>query len=80
MIAERFPGIALLPDEDKMILMAELWQDVMEKPLVAIRLTRHSNGLYRNDALLLDFGEHAIVVELVKEGEGLEARYLVLDA
>ena len=57
-----------------------LWQDVMEKPLVAIRLTRHSNGLYRNDALLLDFGEHAIVVELVKEGEGLEARYLVLDA
>ena len=30
MIAERFPGIALLPDEDKMILMAELWQDVMD--------------------------------------------------
>ncbi|MGV3664418.1 MAG: addiction module protein [Prosthecobacter sp.] len=30
MIAERFPGIAQLPDEDKMTLMAELWQDVMD--------------------------------------------------
>jgi hypothetical protein len=30
MIAERFPEIALLPDEDKMTLMAELWQDVMD--------------------------------------------------
>ena len=30
MIAERFPGLAQLPDEDKMTLMAELWKDVMD--------------------------------------------------
>jgi hypothetical protein len=26
---ERFPEISQLPDEDKLTLMAELWQDVM---------------------------------------------------
>jgi putative addiction module component (TIGR02574 family) len=30
MIAERFPELALLPDEDKLTLMAELWQDVTD--------------------------------------------------
>ena len=30
MIAERFPGLAQLPDEDKMTLMMELWKDVMD--------------------------------------------------
>ncbi|MCF7786258.1 MAG: addiction module protein [Prosthecobacter sp.] len=30
MIVERFPGLAQLPDEDKMTLMAELWKDVMD--------------------------------------------------
>lgn len=30
MIAERFPEIAQLPDEDKLTLMAELWQDGTE--------------------------------------------------
>ncbi len=40
MIAERFPGITQLPDEDKLTLMAELWQDVMhddaaENPVLA---------------------------------------------
>ena len=30
MIAERFPEIAQLPDEDKLTLMAELWQDVTD--------------------------------------------------
>lgn len=30
MIAERFPEIAHLPDEDKLTLMAELWQDVTD--------------------------------------------------
>ena len=29
MIVERFAGLAQLPDEDKMTLMAELWKDVM---------------------------------------------------
>jgi hypothetical protein len=33
MIAERFPGLAQLPDEDKMTLMAELWKDVMDDTL-----------------------------------------------
>ena len=30
MITERFPGITQLPDEDKLTLMAELWQDVVD--------------------------------------------------
>lgn len=30
MIAERFPEIAQLPDEDKLSLMTELWQDVTD--------------------------------------------------
>ncbi|OYW78027.1 MAG: hypothetical protein B7Z37_01430 [Verrucomicrobia bacterium 12-59-8] len=30
MIAERFPGLAPLPDEDKMTLMVKLWKDVMD--------------------------------------------------
>lgn len=30
MIAERFPEIAHLPDEDKLTLMTELWQDVTD--------------------------------------------------
>jgi hypothetical protein len=30
MIAERFPDIKCLPDEDKLTLMAELWQDVVD--------------------------------------------------
>jgi|688.fasta_scaffold1049671_2 hypothetical protein len=30
MIAERYPEIAQLPDEDKLTLMVELWQDVMD--------------------------------------------------
>lgn len=30
MIAKRFPEIAQLPDEDKLTLIAELWQDVTD--------------------------------------------------
>ena len=30
MIAERYPELAQLPDEDKLTLMVELWQDVMD--------------------------------------------------
>lgn len=30
MTAERFPEIAQLPDENKLTLMAELWQDVTD--------------------------------------------------
>jgi hypothetical protein len=49
-----------------------IWQGSMGQELTAIRLSKHNTGLYRNDALLLDFGKQAIVVELVREGEGLE--------
>lgn len=30
MIAERFPGLVELSDDDKFTLMAELWQDVTD--------------------------------------------------
>jgi hypothetical protein len=31
MIAERFPELTRLPDEDKLTLMAELWHDVVDE-------------------------------------------------
>ena len=50
------------------------WPGMIGKPLQAIQLSRHESGLYRNDALLLDFSSAGVVVELSEEGEGLEIR------
>jgi hypothetical protein len=47
-----------------------LWRDVIGANLEEIRLARHENGLYHNDALLLDFGETQILLEL-SEKDGL---------
>jgi len=47
-----------------------LWRDVVGATLQEIRLSRHESGLYHNDALLLDFGEKQILLEL-GEKEGL---------
>lgn len=33
-----------------------LWQPAVDQPLQAIRLSKNDDGLYHNDALLLDFG------------------------
>lgn len=41
-----------------------LWRDVVGKSLQEILLARHESGLYRNDALLFDFGEQQILLEL----------------
>ncbi len=48
-----------------------LWSDVLGQPLQAVRLTRHESGLYLNDALVFDFGEKQILVQLSPK-EGLE--------
>jgi hypothetical protein len=49
-----------------------LWNDVIGSTLVGIRLSRQEeNGLYSNDAMLLDFGEKQIMLEL-SEKDGLE--------
>jgi hypothetical protein len=48
-----------------------LWAGALGQALQGIRLSRHENGLYRNDALLLDFGEKRILLRL-GEREGLE--------
>lgn len=46
-----------------------MWQAVVGKPLEAIQLSRNEDGLYLNDALLLDFGAQQILVRLAaKEG------------
>ncbi len=50
------------------------WPQFLGKPLHSIQLSRHENGLYRNDALLLDFGTAGVVVELLEDGEGLQVR------
>ena len=49
-----------------------LWQPAVGRHLTAIRLSKNEQGLYSNDALLLDFGEPRILVHLnPKEGLGL---------
>lgn len=49
-----------------------IWRDVLGMPLQNIQLSRHEGtGLYRNDALLLDFGAKQILIEL-SEKDGLE--------
>ena len=46
-----------------------MWAPAVGQKLEAIRLTRTEEGLYLNDALLLDFGEHSVLVRLsLKEG------------
>lgn len=46
-----------------------IWQGAVGNILEAIQLSRHENGLYRNDALLLDFGPKKILLRLsVKDG------------
>lgn len=47
-----------------------LWREVVGASLQEIRLARHDSGLYHNDAVLLDFGEMQIMLEL-GEKEGL---------
>lgn len=49
-----------------------LWREVVGKLLQHIRLSRNEAGLFLNDALLLDFGDHRILVRL-SEREGLLA-------
>ncbi len=48
-----------------------LWRDVIGASLQEILLTRNEAGLYSNEALLFDFGEKQIMLEL-SEKEGLE--------
>lgn len=50
------------------------WPNLIGKALQSIQLSKHENGLYRNDALLLDFGDSGVVLELLEEGEGLLIR------
>lgn len=47
-----------------------LWENTIGKPLEAIRLSKNEDGLYLNDALLLDFGFRQVLVCLA-ETEGL---------
>jgi hypothetical protein len=60
------------PVLQRMVANAQpLWQQAAGEILMAIRLSRHENGLYRNDALLLDFGHKALFVQ-ISERDGLE--------
>ena len=47
------------------------WQPYLMKQLKAVRLSRSDEGLYLNDALLLDFGGESVLVSLRPEQEGL---------
>lgn len=49
-----------------------LWRDVIDKTLQNFRLSRNEEGLFHNDAVLLDFGERRVLVRL-SEREGLLA-------
>ncbi len=48
-----------------------LWNGAVGEVLEAIQLSRHERGLYRNDALLFDFGKKKILLQLSQK-EGLE--------
>ena len=49
-----------------------IWRDVVGTTMLGVRLSPEaSNGLYQNDALLFDFGEHQVLLAL-SEKEGLE--------
>lgn len=48
-----------------------LWAGAVGKSLQGVRLSRHENGLYNNDVLLLDFGRKQILIQLSLR-EGLE--------
>lgn len=48
-----------------------LWQGALGKALQSVRLAKHDNGLYRNDALVFDFSTRQILVQLSQK-EGLE--------
>lgn len=62
-------GVALM---QRMAAHAQpLWEGALGQALQGIRLSRQENGLYANDALLLDFGSKRIFVQL-SEKEGLE--------
>lgn len=50
-----------------------VWTEVIDKPLEAVRLSKNEEGLYWNDALLLDFGTPQVLIELAKT-EGLAVR------
>lgn len=50
---------------------SSIWRPLIGRPLNAIHLARHENGLYANSALQLDFGDRQIVVQLAAT-EGLE--------
>lgn len=45
-----------------------LWQALIGRELAAIRLTRTEEGLYQNDALLLDFGTTGIIIARDAQG------------
>lgn len=49
-----------------------IWREVLGSEMLGVRLSpEESNGLYLNDALVFDFGENQVLVEL-SEKEGLE--------
>ncbi len=47
-----------------------IWQPAAGRTLEAVRLSRNDRQLYQNDAFLLDFGAHGVLVHLA-EKEGL---------
>ena len=53
-----------------------LWEPVIDQALQAVRLSRHTSGLYLNDVLNLEFKEREIQVQLSRK-EGLELVLLV---
>jgi len=49
-----------------------IWREVVGTEMLGVRLSpEESNGLYLNDALVFDFGENQVLLEL-SEKEGLE--------
>lgn len=50
------------------------WNNLMNTPILAVRLSRGDEGYYLNDALMLDFGDTGLIIALNQEGGGLLIR------
>lgn len=51
-------------------LQQGLWAAIPDRKLLSVQLSRHVNGLYRNDAVLLEFSTCKVMLCL-NDGEGM---------
>jgi hypothetical protein len=72
-IIEHHQNYAVLRRQSAM--QQKTWASIPQKKLEQIQLSRHENGLYRNDALLLDFGHSEVLIGVIMEKPGMYLKF-----